>query len=40
MNVEIDDAISNVIQNSSFIGGDELNAFEAEFCDYIGTNMD
>ena len=34
--VEIADAISNVIQNSSFIGGDELNAFEAEFSEYIG----
>lgn len=32
---EIDEAISNVIQDSAFIGGDYVNTFEDNFADYI-----
>lgn len=34
---EIDNAIHSVIQDSAFIGGEYLKAFEQNFADYIGT---
>jgi len=34
---EIDQAISNVIQDSAFIGGKYAKAFEKNFEDYIGV---
>lgn len=34
---EIDTAISEVLENGWFIGGDEVKKFEEEFAEYIGT---
>lgn len=34
---EIDQAISNVIQDSAFIGGEYAKAFEQSFADYVGV---
>lgn len=34
---EIDAAIKRVIDNTSFIGGDEVLSFEKEYAQYMGT---
>lgn len=34
---EIDNAITNIIENTAFIGGEELEKFDSNFAKYIGT---
>tara|TARA_B100000963_G_scaffold143536_1_gene125051 strand:+ start:10415 stop:11524 length:1110 start_codon:yes stop_codon:yes gene_type:complete len=36
---EVDEAISNVITNTSFIGGEQLTSFEKEFADFQNSNF-
>ncbi|MEQ8629286.1 DegT/DnrJ/EryC1/StrS family aminotransferase [Ekhidna sp.] len=36
--VEIDEVISSVINQTSFIGGDVIKAFESDFAEYVGTD--